>query len=140
MKICKNCKKHLSIGSFYKCRTMADGHHSDCKECHKASVRKNRAAHLDYYRQYDRERGNRQPADYLKEYRKKNIKKYLATNMVNNAIRDKKLFKQACEECGEKKRVHAHHDDYAKPLNVRWLCAAHHRQWHIANGEAKNPF
>lgn len=40
-----------------------------------------------------------------------------AHNIVSNSIRDKKLFKEPCEVCG-KKKVHAHHDDYTKPLNV----------------------
>ena len=65
--------------------------------------------------------------------------KYKAHTMVNNAIRDKRLFKEPCEVCNCTEKIHAHHDDYAKPLNIRWLCAEHHRQWHIENGEAKNP-
>jgi hypothetical protein len=33
--------------------------------------------------------------------------------------------------CGEP-RVDAHHDDYARPLDVRWLCRPHHRLTHAA--------
>lgn len=33
--------------------------------------------------------------------------------------------------------INAHHDDYSKPFNVRWLCPQHHREWH-KNNEAKN--
>jgi len=57
--------------------------------------------------------------------------------MINNAIRNKKLFREPCEVCGIEK-VDAHHDDYAKPLNVRWLCSEHHHQWHAKYGEALN--
>jgi hypothetical protein len=40
-----------------------------------------------------------------------------------------RLIRQPCEVCGEKK-VEAHHDDYDKPLDVRWLCKAHHTDVH----------
>lgn len=73
-----------------------------------------------------------------KNYIKRNPNKNNAHNMVNNAIRDKKLFKQPCEIC-RREPVHAHHDDYRKPLNIRWLCVYHHNEWHKENGEALNP-
>ena len=34
-----------------------------------------------------------------------------------------------CEVCGERK-THAHHDDYSKPLEVKWLCKKHHDEHH----------
>ena len=40
------------------------------------------------------------------------------------------LIKKPCEICGEIK-VDAHHDDYYKPLDVRWLCKKHHREHHL---------
>lgn len=43
------------------------------------------------------------------------------------AIKTGKLIKQPCEVCGEI-NVHAHHDDYSKPFEVRWLCRKHHRE------------
>ncbi len=137
-KECFKCNEIKPISHFYKHPMMADGHVNKCKECNKKDVRKNRLSNIDYYREYDRTRGNRQALEYLQSYRSKYPNKYKATSLINNAIRSKKLFRQACEICGNKK-VHAHHDDYKKPLNVRWLCPAHHSQWHEKHGEAKNP-
>jgi transposase-like protein len=37
-----------------------------------------------------------------------------------------------CETCRAKNNIHAHHDDYTKPLDVRWLCASCHKRHHIA--------
>ena len=51
-----------------------------------------------------------------------------------------------CEECdiettpfeSGRSRLHAHHDDYAKPDDVRYLCPACHGAWHTANGKGAN--
>ena len=50
--------------------------------------------------------------------------KYRARTKVGNAIRDGRLIRKPCEVCGQK--AHAHHEDYSKPLDVRWFCPLHH--------------
>ena len=69
--------------------------------------------------------------DYLKMYRKENPEKYKAHRKVYYAIKTGKLFKEPCAVCGNKD-VHAHHEDYSKPLDVIWLCVKHHMHEHIA--------
>jgi len=137
-KECFKCYRTLPLTEFYRHKQMSDGYLNKCKECNKIDVRANREKNIEYYREYDRKRGNRLPPGYQKEYQAKFPIKRRAVNMVSKAISGKKLFKEPCEVCGSEDHVHAHHDDYAKPLNVRWLCAAHHRQWHLANGEGLN--
>lgn len=137
-KQCFKCQAIKPLEDFYKHPMMADGRVNKCKECNKRDVRENRVDKVEYYREYDRGRGNRQPKEYNGQYIKKYPVKYAAHILVSNYVRDGKLTRKPCEICGDEKRIHAHHDDYAYPLDVRWLCAAHHRQWHIANGEAKN--
>ena len=139
MKTCFKCGKTKELTEFYKHKEMKDGHLNKCKDCAKNDSIRNRGKNIEKIREYDRKRGNRQSKTYLNEYRKKFPNKYRAHNIVNNSVRDGKLFKQPCEICGEGRGIHAHHDDYLKPLNVRWLCSAHHSQWHAKNGEAKNP-
>lgn len=138
MKICFKCKLEKPFDEYYKHKQMGDGYLNKCKSCTKRDARANRKDKIDFYRDYDRKRGNRQGPDYIKEYRNRYPEKYKAQTMVNNAIRDKKLFREPCEVCGKIANVHAHHDDYAKPLNIRWLCPVHHKEWHEINGEGKN--
>ena len=60
-----------------------------------------------------------------------------ANAAVNSAIARGKLIRRPCEQCGVKK-TQAHHNDYRKPLVVRWLCALHHARWHTEYGAAKH--
>ena len=62
-----------------------------------------------------------------------------AQNMVEYALRIGVLVRpSSCSECGAspgemkdgRSKIQAHHDDYNKPLEVRWLCQECHHQWH----------
>jgi len=63
------------------------------------------------------------------QYRKKYPEKVKTHSTTNNAIAAGKLHRQPCEICGATP-AEAHHDDYSKPLEVRWLCQKHHTQYH----------
>lgn len=60
-----------------------------------------------------------------KNYKLRYPERHNAHQKVSNAIRRGKLLKENCEKCGSD-NVEAHHDDYSKPLDVRWLCRKHH--------------
>lgn len=62
-------------------------------------------------------------------WRSENPEKWKAHITVGIAIRNGSLVKKPCEDCGAKKSE-AHHDDYSKPLCVRWLCDACHVKFH----------
>ncbi len=138
-KKCFKCGKVKPLSEFYKHKGMKDGHVNKCKKCNLSDVSKHRAKNIERIRAYDRERGNRQSYEYVKQYREKYPKKYKAHNMVANQKRLGNLHEKPCEVCGSLSVV-AHHDDYDQPLNVRWLCQAHHKQWHEESGEGLNPF
>lgn len=141
MKTCFKCGEVKPLTEYYKHGQMKDGHLNKCKTCAKQDVHTHRhdSSSREKILSYDRERGNRQSIEYRNKYKAEYPKKYKAHCMINNAVRNKKLFREPCEICG-KENTHGHHDDYDKPLNVRWLCAEHHRQWHAKHGEALNAF
>ena len=58
-------------------------------------------------------------------------------HIVEKAIQKGVLVPMDCESCGAnyefkdgRNAVQAHHDDYNKPLEVRWLCQPCHHEWH----------
>ena len=62
-------------------------------------------------------------------WRQRNPRSYLAHITVANALRLGVLERQPCAVCGDPK-AEAHHNDYANPLEVSWLCRTHHRARH----------
>lgn len=65
-----------------------------------------------------------------------------ANTLVLEALKANELDRGlVCESCGLADHVRpsgcrelvAHHDDYGRPLFVRWLCRKCHARWHRAN-------
>lgn len=52
-----------------------------------------------------------------------------ARSRCNYALAKGKIVRTACAVCGAVK-TEGHHDDYTKPLDVVFLCRAHHNARH----------
>ena len=151
MKTCRACGAHKSISEFYQHKNGAV--FLDCKICQRAKVRANRVARIEQYTAYDRSRANlphrveararysKTPAGIHNSRKgtaawiERNPVKRAAHIACGNAVRDGRLTRLPCEVCGEA-RTQGHHDDYGKPLDVRWLCTTHHASWHTHNTPA----
>jgi len=136
VKTCFKCLAIKDITEFYTHPAMQDGRLGKCKDCTKHDVAKNRHNNTEHYRAYERERTRRpqrrkDQVEYRRRMRNRHPEKYRARVMAGNAIRDGRLLRQLCEVCGA--FAEAHHDNYAEPLNVRWLCRQHHVEHHGAN-------
>lgn len=62
--------------------------------------------------------------------KRQNVLKHRAHQAVWRGLRYGRLVRpEACERCGSAhRRLEAHHHDYAKPLDVEWLCPSCHRR------------
>jgi len=103
-----------------------------CKDCAKRDsrewYRETRPSRLAYERERNRSEERKLKAlETQRRMREKYPEKYRARTAVSNAIRDGKLLREPCSGCGKTGRIHAHHDDYSKPLDVVWLCEMCHR-------------
>lgn len=144
MKHCKKCFAPKADHDFYQ-------RDCTCKECRKEAVRANYARNREYYREYERKRATQNHrvearARYLatdegrarsnaakRAYTERNPEKYSASNAVDNAVRDKRLWKSPCcmaPGCFSTIKIQGHHTDYSQPLSVVWLCASCHMRLH----------
>ena len=63
--------------------------------------------------------------------------KQSAHSKIKYLINTGKVIKTACESCGSTLFVEAHHADYNKPLEIKWLCKKCHD---IADGEDETAY
>jgi hypothetical protein len=97
-------------------------------EWHREYYKKNAAKRrLDRRASYARHKAKEQAAQKLR--RQENPEKHRARLRVQYAVEHGQLKRLPCKICGSRKS-HAHHRDYATPLDVTWLCAAHHAEHH----------
>ncbi|WPH64006.1 nuclease [Vibrio phage vB_VpP_1] len=136
---CNKCKVDKDESEFYPRNKV-------CKECTKKRVaayqktEKGARVHREANKRYSQtEKGkatakrNKEKYLQLPTTKKKQLAKWAVKRAVDVGI----LTRDVCEVCGSS-TVHAHHDDYDKQLDVRWLCPKHHYEWHAENGEGKN--
>lgn len=134
MKKCSGCEEAKALNEFHKLPSGKHGVNGRCKACRKAYSQefynKNKKRILPNQRLYIRtERGRAFKLANGLRMIKKYPEKYKARYMTRNAIRHGKLIRGICEVC-QTKTVEAHHDDYSKPLDVRWFCMIHHKEKH----------
>lgn len=129
---CKKCKHRTYMAQWYRRPGSAERVSAAQRERYlttaevvRQRVREYRQQNIEIVRERDRKRGRRaQPRQ-----------KAVAHRLVRDAIAQGKLTPEPCEGCGlepnakhadGRRRVHAHHDDYSRPLEVRWLCNVCH--------------
>jgi hypothetical protein len=58
-----------------------------------------------------------------------------AKRMFQTAVKNGLIERRgSCEHCASERHVDGHHEDYAKPLDVIWLCRSCHHKRHLELG------
>lgn len=145
MKTCTRCGKEGDNSDFQIRKASKDGYSSSCKEClrlydkSRASLPHRVKARKDYSKTEEgmeaARRGSRKHSKTEKgkasamKWKLANLDKRKVHGIVAYRIKIGELTRLPCEVCGNEKSE-AHHDDYEKPLEVRWLCRKHHAEHH----------
>lgn len=148
VKLCKQCSALKALEEFYPHRSTHDRRRGECIACTKLAANKYKHGKADKCRELNRLYHQRphvkaQQKEYAQSARGKAVKnraalKWMSRNpeklgaqmMVRGALLCGFMVRQPCEVCGSTTRVQGHHDDYSKPLEVRWLCHPHHAEHH----------
>lgn len=150
MKRCRKCLEEKSDAEFSKCSTKKDGLWIYCRTCDNlrnrnwyatpegmaaskqkvSNYRKTEAGILQNRNACKRYKNSDRGRAWLANSIKTKREEYRARWRVKSALKSGLLNKKPCEICGKSHTVHAHHEDYSRPLNVVWLCSFHHKQRH----------
>lgn len=133
-KRCSKCNLPKTLDQFGKDRSRKDGLFQWCIRCqtlhdkeYRANNKEKHAAQSRLWRANNRVKARDIQNRSTVKHRKDHADKVHARSIVSHAIRDGKLIRKPCEVC-EDPKSQAHHDDYSKPLEVKWLCLKHHKQ------------
>jgi hypothetical protein len=134
-KRCCHCRTEKPLSEFGKDKSRPDKLNQRCRSCANEAFRAWCDNNRDRRREVSRDsrKRNYDKARYglaTERYAAKHPERVLAVKAKNHAIEYGRMERAACAVCGTNKWVHAHHPDYSKPLEVVWLCAAHHKEVH----------
>lgn len=135
---CYLCNQVRDAIYFYRDRSHISGHRRACKDCERLQYRRRRELNLSAFRAKDArfyKRHKDEIAAKRAAYYAKFGLRQRARSKVAYALLRGDLTRNPCEVCGAKK-TDAHHDDYSKPLDVRWLCRKHHLRSHAGSSPA----
>ena len=130
-RVCTKCGREKTLSEFPPHKHCRGGRNTQCRACINA-----------YHRAYNRKHPERTRAKYRRFYhrhkdriakREKRLDRQAKNNirqLVRLAVKTGLIEKpKRCERCGDEPpphRLHAHHPDYSKPLDVVWLCSQCH--------------
>ena len=131
---CIKCDVSKPLNYFYDSTIRKSNLTGECKKCVRARVNvSNKQSHRVTF--YSSESGKQLARDKFQRYLSKYASRHAVRIATNLAVLRGELIKsEECEECLDaESRIQAHHDNYNKQLDVRWLCIKCHSTWHHNN-------
>ena len=129
IKVCPRCHVEKKRAEFYETK---GGISSYCRSCYAERHKKEGLQSvLEAAKKYrESAKGRAYHKDFMAKAGSKYRDKAVAEGKVNARYMARYyLEKKPCESCGSMSSQ-AHHHDYSKPLEVVWLCPAHHADEH----------
>ena len=119
IKKCTYCFKELPLSMFTK-----NGHYDNGKQKYTYRCR------ICFFNKELKSKRN----GYKKEYYKRFPEKLKAKQVLRDSLRRGKINKpnkcQDCKKIFNIRKIHAHHNDYLKPLDIVWICVSCHLKRH----------
>lgn len=134
-KKCHGCKTVLPVAMFYKNRHAHDGLQTGCKQCSITRTLAMQISHPEQHNEYSSVCSQR-----FKEkhgisrggiWGSKNKELKQTYNRTHYLIRSGELpIPMLCDDCNQKRKLQAHHQDYSRPDFISWLCRSCHCKRH----------
>jgi len=112
-KICPKCEIEKPLVFFARDLSKTDNVTSYCKQCRNEYRKLPRVMELhrkqakEYYRNMSKERKH-------------------CIHIFNKLLKAGLVKPDKCEVCNESRKLEAHHEDYSKPFEFKWLCKRCH--------------
>lgn len=151
-KMCRSCGESKLLTAFSPHtgpNGTRDGLRSSCRECRTAYSTAYKLAHRKEATEGERKRRKENAEEFRASRRalyRKNRRKFLAERaewvrknpekarahlLLNLAVRSGEVQKPTrCTECHDEVRINGHHEDYSRPLDVKWVCHRCHAALH----------
>jgi hypothetical protein len=138
MMFCRGCQQTKAETEFYialrRCKECVKAQRRQPENLAKIQARDRARGQLPQHKEAVKARADRysdKPYRQASAMRAKNPTAAAARTALSNAVRDGRIIRpDRCEACGEACKPHGHHDDYARPFDVLWLCSGCHGAVH----------
>ncbi len=122
-------RKTTKWGTPQPSKYKKDGHCSRCDQKRRKGSRYCRQHHNEYQRLSRKKHRDLPPETKARA---------VCRAYANVYLRRGKITRGPCAICGATDHIEMHHENYTKPLDIIWLCRAHHKEFHTLKNRLKD--